>query len=87
MGLHIAIAAGFLLATAAGLVSFFSDSDPVPKWIGLVSAVLMATGGVSFFALLFCGRRRWQEPGRAELLRAVVTGVSALERRRREESS
>jgi hypothetical protein len=74
------------LATAGGLVNFFSD-DSVAKWIGLVTALLAATVGISFFASLFSSRRRWQETSRTELLRAVVTVVSAVERRRREESS
>jgi hypothetical protein len=85
-GPYIAIAAGSLLATAGGLVNFFSD-DSVARWIGLVSALLAATVGISFFASMFSGRRLWQETTRTELLRAVVTVVSALERRRREESS
>jgi hypothetical protein len=86
-GLYIVIAAGSILATAGGLVGFFLGSDPVAEWIVLVSALLAATAGISFFASLSSSRRRWQEPGRTELLRAVVTVVSALERRRCEESS
>jgi hypothetical protein len=57
-GLYIVLAAAFLLAIAGGLVSFFFGDDSVPRWIGLVSALVMATAGITFFAPLFSGRRR-----------------------------
>ena len=84
--LHLTVAIACLLGAASGLVAFVVNRDPVAKWIGLASGLLVATAGISFFASVFAGRRRRRELARAERLRAVVTVVSALERRRRAQS-
>jgi hypothetical protein len=77
---------GYSLLFGASELAVFPSSHYFLKWVRLLSGlVLMLAGVLQLWAGVMHRRQRRQR--RTQLLQAVATVVSALERRRREESS